>query len=259
MAAIHLYSIAVCPFAQRTRILLALKEADFELTEIDITKPRPDWFLALNPLGQVPVIAHRGHVLPESSIINEYLDEVLRGPRLLPEDPYHRAVARVVIEAVNSGFVPAMYRLLMNQDRARDEEITQAALAQWRRLDALLMQHNPAGTWLWEGFGMADLSAAPFFQRYCLNDWFRGFALPETAEYARVRRWRDAALAHPLVRRTGMPDEDYIKLYADYALGFGNGKTPPGRAHSSFDLAIPLAQRPMPPRGLRQAVTGSSG
>lgn len=33
-----------------------------------------------------------------------------------------------------------------------------------------------------------------------------------------------------------MPDEDYIKLYEDYALGYGNGAVPQGRSRSSFDL-----------------------
>lgn len=253
MDPIELYSIAVCPFAQRTRILLALKDAPFTLTEIDITKPRPDWFLAMNPLGQVPVIRHRGRVLNESSIINEYLDEVLPGPRAMPEDAYRRAVTRIVIDQVNAAFVPTMYRLLMNQDPAQDGALTEAALAAWRRLDALLVQHNPDGTWLWDAFGMADLSAAPFFQRYCLNAHFRAFALPDDRAYARVRRWRDAALAHDLVRATGMGDDDYVKLYADYARGIGNGKVPPGAAASSFDLTRPLAERALPPRGLRGA------
>lgn len=45
-----------------------------------------------------------------------------------------------------------------------------------------------------------------------------------------------------------MPDEDYIKLYEDYALGYGNGAVPQGRSRSSFDLTVPLAARPLPPR-----------
>jgi glutathione S-transferase len=152
----------------------------------------------------------------------------------------------VLIEHLNGTFVPAMYGLLMNQDPARHRALVDKALASWRWLDAFLMRHNPEGTWLWEGFGMADLSASPFFQRYCLNVHFRGFVLPEEPAYRRVRRWHDAALANPLVIRTGMPAEDFIKLYADYALGFGNGAVPPGRKRSSFDLSVPLAGRPMP-------------
>ncbi len=248
MDRVELFSIAVCPFAQRTRILLTMKGVPFELTEIDITRPRPDWFLAMNPLGQVPVIRHQGRVLNESSVIGEYLDEVFPAPRAMPADAHQRAQSRILIDRLNQAFVPAMYTLLMNQDPARHAGLMENALEGWRWLDAFLMRHNPDGTWLWDGFGMADLSAAPFFQRYCLNEHFRGFALPDDPAYARVRRWRDAGLAHPLVVATGMAAAHYIKLYADYALGHGNGAVPPGHARSSFDPNWPLADRPMPQR-----------
>lgn len=246
MPSVEIYSIAVCPFAQRTRIVLGLKGVLFDLTEIDITKPRPDWFLKLNPLGQVPVIRHAGRVLNESSVINEYLEDVFPEPRVFPADPYRRAQSRILIDHLNSVFVPAMYSLLMNQDPGKHAALVGKALASWRWLDTFLTRHNPDGTWLWDGFSMADLSAAPFFMRWCLNAYFRGFVLPQDG-FARVRRWRDACLGHPLVVSTGMQAEDFIKLYADYALGYGNGAVPEGHERSSFDFGWPLAERPMPP------------
>lgn len=254
-AEVEIYSIAVCPFAQRTRMVLTLKGVPFRLTEIDITKPRPDWFLAMNPLGQVPVIRHCGRVLNESSVINEYLEEVFPEPRVFPADAYQRAQSRILIDQVNQSFVPAMYTLLLNQDPARHRELVAKSLASFRWLDGFLRRHNPEGTFLWDGFGMADLSTAPFFQRYCLNTHYRGFVLPENEEYSRVRRWRDALLAHPLVIATGMPDADFITLYEDYALGYGNGAVPTGRERSSFDLSVPLAGRklPAPPGWLAEA------
>lgn len=250
MAKIELYSMAVCPFAQRARIMLGLKGIDFELTEIDITTPRPDWFLRINPLGQVPVIRHEGKLLNESSVICEYLEDAFPEPRILPKSPYTRALARILVDYANQKFVPAMYRLLMNQDRAAEPKLMDEALSTWRWVSEFLDRHNPDGRYLDEGdgFSLAEVNFAPFFMRYCLNDYYRGFRLPDEPVYARVRRFRDASLAHPLVRETGMSDEDFIKLYYDYSLGFGNGAAPPGSAHSSFDLRIPLADRPMPPR-----------
>lgn len=246
MNLVRIFSMAVCPFAQRTRILLRLKGVPFELTEIDICRPRPAWFLALNPSGQVPVILHQGKVLNESSMINEYLEEVYPDPPIFPVDLYRKALSRILIGYVDNAFVPAMYALLMNQDPKRHEALTERALETWRWLDVFLVRHNPDGIFLWNKFGMADLSLAPFVQRYCLNAWFRDFALPDKPEYRRVRIWRDALLAHPLTNASGMPDADFIKLYADYALGYGNGAVPPGHARSSFDLAVPLAERAMP-------------
>lgn len=59
---------------------------------------------------------------------------------------------------------------------------------------------------------MADLSFASYFQRYKLNEYYRGFELPQTREYGRVRRCRDTLLEHPVTASTGLADEDYIKL-----------------------------------------------
>lgn len=48
-----------------------------------------------------------------------------------------------------------------------------------------------------------------------------------------------------------MPEEHFIKLYYDYSLGYGNGEIPAGHSTSSFDLSVPLDQRPLPPRPAR--------
>lgn len=248
MAPVTIYSMAVCPYAQRTRMLLRLKDVATEVSELDISKPRPEWFLELNPSGQVPVIRHEGRVLNESSVINEYLEEVFPQPPMMPADAYRRAQTRILIDYGNRTFIPLSYRLLMNQDERKAPGILDAALVSWRWLDEFLLKHNPAGTYLWDEFGMADLSFAPFFQRCKLSEYYRGFALPETAEYARVRKWRDALLRHPATLATGLPDDDYIKLYEDYSLGVSNGGIPPGRQRSSFDLSVPLSARPLPAR-----------
>jgi glutathione S-transferase len=250
-SAIRLYSMAVCPFAQRTRILLLAKRIPYELVELEPTRQWPQWFLDLNPAGQVPVIEHQGRALNESSVINEYLEEVFPEHPLFPRDPYRKAVARIAIEYCNQQFVPALYQLLMNQDAAFDSELVEKALVTWRWANDFLQRHNPEGTWLWDEFGMADLSYATFFQRYCLNEYYRSFHVPNTPAYQRVLRWRDAVLAHPLVQETGMPADDYVKLYEDYARGYGNGAVPPDRERSSFDRSVPLDLRKMPPRDVR--------
>lgn len=174
-------SVCLSGFAQRTRICLKLKNIPFELTELDLTKPMPEGFLALNPLGQVPVIQHRGIVLNESSIINDYLEDVFPTPAVFPSTPYKKAISRILIDYCNHEFVPHLYRLLMNQAREKDAELTESALKTWRWVDEQLVRHNPEGSYFFdeEGFGIAELSYAPFFQRYCLNAYYRYFVIPE--------------------------------------------------------------------------------
>ncbi len=61
------------------------------LRAFDQLKPE---FLALNPGGMVPVLVHDGHVLTESMVINEYLDEAFPIVPLRPADPLGRARVR---------------------------------------------------------------------------------------------------------------------------------------------------------------------
>ncbi|MCP5195319.1 MAG: glutathione S-transferase family protein [Gammaproteobacteria bacterium] len=252
---VQLYSMAICPFAQRTRILLNLKNIEFDLTEMDSTRQMPDWFLKLNPLGQVPVIHHDGVILNESSVINEYLEECFPVPCLFPSTPYQKALCRILIDYGNREFIPNLYHLLMNQRRERDAALIDQALKTWRWVNDFLVRYNPDGTYLFdgEGFGIAELSYGPFFQRYCLNAYYRFFEVPETQDYLRVIRWRDAILREPVVIETGMSNEAFIKYYYDYSLGYGNGAIPPGHKISSFDRTFPLEERPMPPRPDRLA------
>lgn len=252
MNQLKLYTSIICPFAQRARIMLELKKLKFELIEIDLSSPRPDWFLRINPLGQVPVIVHGESVLNESSIICEYLEDAFEEPRTFSRDPYKRALSRILVDYCNQKFMPALYRLLMNQDREKDAKLREEALATWKFIDEFLTRHNPEGVYLDDdaGFSLAEVNIAPFFVRYCLNEYYRGFSLPEGAEYARVRRFRDALLAHPAVQTTGLPADDFIKLYYDYSRGYGNGSTASEDERSSLDMSVPLAERPMPPQNV---------
>ena len=47
---------------------------------------------------QVPVLEYRGHVLTESTIINEFLDETYPDVRLMPRSALDRAKAREAID-----------------------------------------------------------------------------------------------------------------------------------------------------------------
>jgi len=243
---IRVFSMVSCPFAQRTRIVLRAKGVPYELTEIDLTKPRTPEFLALNPSGKVPVILHGARALHESSIINEYLEEVLPEPRLFPAGPHQRAQARVLVDYCNTTFAPLMYRVLMEQEAQQRAKVVRRADDSWRWLDARLREVDPQGPHAFGAFGIVEATYAPFLQRYVLNDYYWGYTVPPGLD--RLQAWRTAVLANAHAAATAMDDQDCIKMYADYSRGYGIGKIPPGQESSALDLSVPLAQRPMPAR-----------
>ena len=97
MTAITLYDAPRCPFCARTRIVLAEKGVPYDTVTIDLAD-RPAWLVEHNPPdGRVPVLEEDGWTLPESSVIDEYLEERYPDPPLLPEDPGERAAARLLV------------------------------------------------------------------------------------------------------------------------------------------------------------------
>jgi glutathione S-transferase len=64
--------------------------------------------LARHPFGRAPVLQHGDFVLYETSAIAAYVDEVLDGPKLTPDEPRQRARMNQWISNVNAYVYPYM-------------------------------------------------------------------------------------------------------------------------------------------------------
>src|SRR6202022_4417848 len=95
-ARLKLISHKLCPYVQRAVIALTEKGVAFERIDIDLAN-KPDWFLAISPLGKTPVLQVGDHAIFESAVILEYLEET-QPNALHPADPLARAKHRAWIE-----------------------------------------------------------------------------------------------------------------------------------------------------------------
>jgi glutathione S-transferase len=152
---ITLYDADRCPYCARVRIALAEKGIEYETVEIDLDE-RPSWIYEKNPLGRVPVLEDDAFVLPESAVINEYLEERYPEPALWPDDPGERAFGRLLVFRFDQLSKP-YYALRREEDGARD------------RLDAELTKLNAvldARPYLTgREFGLADIAYVPWILR----------------------------------------------------------------------------------------------
>jgi glutathione S-transferase len=86
------------PAANSLKSMIALKEKGipFESVYVDLHKfeQHSEWFVKLNPEGQVPVIEHNGVVITQTTVINEYLEDVFPEVPLRPYDPVGQARVR---------------------------------------------------------------------------------------------------------------------------------------------------------------------
>jgi glutathione S-transferase len=150
-----LYDADRCPYCARVRIVLAEKGLEHETVVVDLDD-RPAWIYEKNPLGRVPVLEEDAFVLPESAVINEYLEERYPEPPLWPADPAERAAGRLLVERFDQLSRP-YYALRRGDEKARERLDDELA-----KLDAVL-----AGRPYLTGrdFGLADAAYLPWILR----------------------------------------------------------------------------------------------
>jgi stringent starvation protein A len=180
-----LYDAPRCPYCARVRIALAEKEIQHEVVIVDLDQ-RPQFIIDLNPPhGRVPVIEERSFVLPESAVINEYLEERFPEPALLSSDPEERALARLTVFRFDDLGDP--YYGLYFKRPAGSAELLDAAL---RALDSQLAERPYLGG---GGYGLADIAFVPWILR---AETRLGFDLER---YEALVAWRDRLLERPAV------------------------------------------------------------
>lgn len=86
------------PVANSLKSMIPLKEKglEFESVYVDLHKfeQHSDWFVKINPEGQVPVLDHDGQIITHTTVINEYLEDVFPDIPLRPRDPADAARMR---------------------------------------------------------------------------------------------------------------------------------------------------------------------
>jgi len=152
---ITLYDADRCPYCARVRIVLAEKGLEFEVVAVDLDD-RPAWIYEKNPLGRVPVLEEDDFLLPESAVINEYLEERWPDPPLWPADPGERARGRLLVYRFDELSRP-YYALRRDEDGARARFDAQLAGL------ASLLERQPFLTG--REFGLADVAYVPWILR----------------------------------------------------------------------------------------------
>ena len=115
----QLYSAPVSPFAARVRIALDYKRLPCTLLAPPAAGLKSAEFLALNPIGKIPLLVlDDGSTVPESETILEYLEDAYPERPLRPTDPLRRARMRTVIRVTENYVTPPMVRLFPHLDPA---------------------------------------------------------------------------------------------------------------------------------------------
>jgi len=95
---IKLHGFAISNYFNMVKMALIEKGIDYEVVE---AKPSQDAdFLAISPMGKVPILETEQGLISETDVIFDYLEDVGEGPSLMPDSAYEKAKVRELIKEV---------------------------------------------------------------------------------------------------------------------------------------------------------------
>lgn len=182
---ITLISHVLCPFVQRSVILLKEQGASYQRLDIDLAN-KPDWFTKVSPLGKVPVLMLEGKdSLFESQVICEYLDEV-NSSSMHPDNAYDKAHHRSWIE-FGSGILGDIVGVYSAKDKAGLE---QSLLNIQTKLSQVENQLSQGPFFSGEKFQVIDAVYGPIFRYFNNLEKYIDCSFFDTLP--RINAWRHA-------------------------------------------------------------------
>jgi RNA polymerase-associated protein len=199
-----LYSGTTCPFSQRCRLVLFEKGMDFEVRDVDLFN-KPEDISTMNPYGQVPILVERELILYESNIINEYIDERVPHPQLMPADPLMRARARLMLFNFEKELFVHVHVLESDRNKTNEKAHDKARAEIRDRLTTLAPLFLKNKYMLGDEFSMLDVAIAPRLWR--LDHY--GIELSKTA--APLMKYAERIFSRPAYIEALTPSEKVMR------------------------------------------------
>jgi len=157
-----LYNMNLSNFATKCRIAIYDKGLNVEMAAIPGGDLHSAEYAKINPLGKTPALEVDGLVIPESEVINEYLEDKFPTPALLPKAPEARAKVRVITRFHDLYLEPPLRALFGHMNpKTRDEKVVNEKLTELNgRLDQLEKMISDGG-FACGDFSLADCAIAP--------------------------------------------------------------------------------------------------
>lgn len=198
------------------KVLIAIHEtgAPVALRHLDLqSAEQREAHRARWPLGKMPVLEDEadGRVIPETSIIIEYLQQRHPGPRpLLPADPEAQLEVRLW-DRVSDLYVmfplQAAVGAVLSGDAAQAEKVEAVSVAQLRVAYGVLEKQLRGRTWLaGPDFSLADCAAAPAL-------FYAGAVHPFAKENPALGDYFARLLERPSVQRVLKETRPWIQYF----------------------------------------------
>lgn len=201
-------------FCHKVLIAFYENEASFTPKMVDLGDPgQRAEFLGLWPIGKFPVLqdAVRDRMIPESTIIIEYIEQQHPGKRrLIPEDPEQARETRLRDRFFDLYVHEPMQKIVgdrLRPEGAKDPHGVDHARKTMRIALGMLEQDMASRTWATgEAFSLADCAAAPAL-------FYADKVMPIAGDHLNVAGYLDRLKQRPSYARVLREAEPYFSMF----------------------------------------------
>ena len=198
-----IYGAILSPFVCRVLLALRYKGIDHEVVMPEGGTKTPE-YLVINPLAKVPAMKDGAVVLPESSVIVEYIDAKYPKKKIIPGSPKAAAHARLIAticELYVQNPTTALFR--QRDPKTRDKAVIKEKLAELEKgLTVLGGYMADSGPWaMGKKFTVADCYALPAL--FIVQLVIPGFGVKNPlATHKKVKKYWNALKRDPVTKKT---------------------------------------------------------
>jgi glutathione S-transferase len=206
MSRMTVYGVPGSPYVRAALLSLEEKGAEYELAAMTLGTLKQQPHLSRHPFGRIPAFEHDGWMLYETQAIMRYVDAVVPGPRLQPEEP--RAAARMnQLMGITDWYVMRQVSMPITRNRVVaprvnrpvDEKEVMQAIPNARICIAEIVRLLDGHPWMaGEAISLADLLLAPHLSMFAQAP--EGTQILQ--EHGNLKRWLARIEARPSMLAT---------------------------------------------------------
>jgi len=196
-----LYNVNLSNFATKSRLVIYEKGLDIEIAPIPGGALSSPEYASINPLGKTPALDADGLLIPESEVINEYLEDKYPNPALLPKSAEGRAKVRIFTRFHDLYLEPPLRALFGQMNpKTRDEKVVEEKVIDLKkRLDQLENMLTEGGYACGYEFTLADCALAPTM--FFVTNLGPAFGIKPLDGHPKLAAWWTHVQTRPSVKK----------------------------------------------------------
>ncbi|KAK9669240.1 hypothetical protein RND81_13G118400 [Saponaria officinalis] len=212
---VRVHGMWASTYSKRVEIALKIKGIPYDYVEEDLIN-KSQALLEYNPVHKkVPVLVHNGKLIAESLVILEYIDEAWpdHAPRLIPRDPYERAMVRFWACFLQNQLLESVLKLFKTSGEAKNKAY-QEFQETMTLVEEEMGEYIPKDVTSFEGrdLGLLDIQLICVLGAYKAHEEVLGVKILDPEKHPFICSWVTALIDLPVIKDVTPPHDKIVNL-----------------------------------------------